>query len=88
MTTWINCPICGEPDMRAEPDGDEGDVLIHCTNLCCASNGGDNSEALDKKLQSKLSKLEAELSDEAPITIQLNADGTWEPIQRLERRKR
>lgn len=41
---WVKCPICGEPDMRQEPEG-EG-VLISCVNLACASNGGNNCSAL------------------------------------------
>lgn len=39
---WVNCPICGEPDMRKEWLGD-GEVLITCTNHACKSNGGDYS---------------------------------------------
>lgn len=38
--SWIACPICGEPDMRAEGG------LIECTNLECVSNGGHNDTAL------------------------------------------
>lgn len=41
---WVPCPICGEPDMEREPD-DDG-FIITCTNLVCASNGGDNRAAL------------------------------------------
>jgi hypothetical protein len=36
---WVNCPICGSPDMRRLTD-DEGNVLINCTNHACRSNGG------------------------------------------------
>lgn len=43
-TDWVNCPICGEPDMKRESD-DDG-FIITCTNLCCASNGGDNHSVL------------------------------------------
>lgn len=33
---WVDCPICNEPDMRAERDDDGW--IIHCVNLACASN--------------------------------------------------
>lgn len=42
---WVNCPICGEPDMRSTPDGDEGHRIIHCVNLNCRSNGGNMDAA-------------------------------------------
>lgn len=42
---WVNCPICGEPDMRREEDR-HGNVLIMCVNHACASNGGGNASAL------------------------------------------
>lgn len=35
---WVTCPICGEPDMRAEPEGDEDGWIITCTNTACPSN--------------------------------------------------
>lgn len=35
---WVNCPVCGEPDMRKETDAD-GNALIHCVNHGCLSNG-------------------------------------------------
>jgi len=38
MSEWVDCPICGESDMRGEPEGDG--QLIYCTNLNCGSNGG------------------------------------------------
>lgn len=45
---WVNCPICGESDMRKtrekDCEGDEG--YISCVNLACASNGGTNATAL------------------------------------------
>lgn len=43
---WVACPVCGEPDMRKEFEGDEGDAYIYCTNLACVSNGGTNHAAL------------------------------------------
>ena len=46
---WVKCPICGEPDMRYEEDGD-GNALILCVNHACASNGGDNAEAFLARL--------------------------------------
>lgn len=42
---WVNCPICGESDMRREEDVD-GNALILCVNHACASNGGTNADAL------------------------------------------
>lgn len=33
---WVNCPICGEPDMRA--DREEDGWLVSCVNLGCPSN--------------------------------------------------
>ena len=36
---WVNCPICGCPDMRQTEDM-EGNKLINCTNHACKSNGG------------------------------------------------
>ncbi|WP_146187198.1 hypothetical protein [Novimethylophilus kurashikiensis] len=42
---WVDCPICGEPDMRKETSP-EGAVLIFCVNHACASNGGDNANRL------------------------------------------
>lgn len=44
---WVNCPICGEPDMRREEDH-EGNALILCVNHACASNGGSNADAILK----------------------------------------
>lgn len=44
---WVNCPICGESDMRREEDRD-GNAVILCVNHACASNGGSNSDALPK----------------------------------------
>lgn len=45
MSDWVNCPICGSPDMR-RTESAEGDALIFCVNHECASNGGTNSDAL------------------------------------------
>jgi hypothetical protein len=47
---WVNCPICGSPDMEQTPDGEDG-VIIECTNLCCASNGGDNYSEIQKRIE-------------------------------------
>ena len=41
---WVNCPICGDPDMQKVPEGEE--FLISCVNTACASNGGTNTSAL------------------------------------------
>lgn len=38
-TNWVNCPICGEQDMRQTID-EEGNKLIYCVNHACKSNGG------------------------------------------------
>lgn len=48
---WVNCPICGEPDMRKESDED-GNALIFCVNHGCASNGGGNQDGLQNKQNS------------------------------------
>jgi hypothetical protein len=34
---WIDCPLCGSTDTRAEPEGEDG-WLIYCVNLLCPSN--------------------------------------------------
>jgi len=44
---WVNCPICGEPDMEKSFHGEENDPVIECTNHECASNGGTNKSALE-----------------------------------------
>lgn len=46
-TEFVDCPVCGQPDMRREEDA-EGCALILCVNHACASNGGSNSDALAK----------------------------------------
>lgn len=43
---WVDCPVCGETDMRRERD-EEGHPLIFCVNHACASNGGTNMSAID-----------------------------------------
>jgi len=43
---WVDCPICGESDMRREKDAETGLFYIHCVNLNCGSNGGGNFSAL------------------------------------------
>jgi hypothetical protein len=42
---WVDCPVCGESDMRKETDG-EGNSLVFCVNHSCASNGGLNHSAI------------------------------------------
>jgi hypothetical protein len=39
MSEWVNCPVCGQPDMEQTTSKD-GDKLIACTNHACLSNGG------------------------------------------------
>jgi hypothetical protein len=48
VTTWVKCPVCGEPGMKCVEEGPEDDrhKLIACVNHVCASNGGDNASAL------------------------------------------
>lgn len=46
VTDWVNCPVCGESDMRRETNAEE-ETLIHCVNGACASNGGPNSSAIE-----------------------------------------
>lgn len=41
---WVDCPVCGEPDMRLEADS-EDNAIITCTNHNCGSNGGTNWSA-------------------------------------------
>lgn len=36
MSNWVNCPVCGEPDMLKEG------AQVRCTNDNCGSNGGTN----------------------------------------------
>lgn len=57
MSDWVNCPICGDCDMRLVTDPD-GEPLIFCTNHACASNGGTNSSAL---VSNEIALLEAEI---------------------------
>lgn len=52
---WVNCPICGESDMRQEKDRD-GNKLIFCTNHACKSNGGEYE--FSKHKQNKTNKTE------------------------------
>lgn len=47
---WVDCPICGESDMRREEDA-EGNALILCVNHACASNGGSNLAALKTRAE-------------------------------------
>lgn len=41
---WVDCPVCGEPDMRLGADA-EDNAIITCTNHNCGSNGGTNWSA-------------------------------------------
>lgn len=51
-TLWIECPVCGGPDMECEVYG-ERELLICCTNHECASNGGGNHSAIDDTAQQR-----------------------------------
>ncbi len=55
MNDWVDCPICGEPDMKKTTDKD-GDSLIFCVNHVCGSNGGDNYDAVIQRLKKELKK--------------------------------
>lgn len=46
---WVDCPICGESDMRKSSDGEK--FIIHCVNGNCASNGGTMVHALQTSAQ-------------------------------------
>jgi len=43
---WIDCPICGKPDMRKEYSLHGGSPIIFCANHACGSNGGNNFSAV------------------------------------------
>lgn len=45
-TTWVNCPVCGDCDMKKTLDW-EDNAIIECTNHACASNGGDNFDGIE-----------------------------------------
>jgi hypothetical protein len=47
---WVNCPICGEPEMLKEFDKD-GRGLIHCTNRVCPSNNSEAAGGRDEMLR-------------------------------------
>ena len=36
--------------MSQTPEGEDG-FIIKCTNLCCASNGGDNYSEIEKRIE-------------------------------------
>jgi hypothetical protein len=55
---WVNCPVCGEPDMRRESDS-EGNTLILCVNHACASNGGTNADVIEMRFKDKLTAAQA-----------------------------
>lgn len=42
---WVQCPICGEGDMRRTSD-EEGLSIISCVNHNCGSNGGNNKSGM------------------------------------------
>jgi hypothetical protein len=42
--SWVDCPVCGEHDMRREVVEEEA-ALITCLNHNCGSNGGTNWSA-------------------------------------------
>lgn len=41
---WVRCPVCGESDMEKTYVDEK--PLIRCVNHACASNGGNNADAL------------------------------------------
>ena len=47
---WVNCRICGEPDMWRR------DGITTCTNIACASNAGTNANAFTAAEISRLTK--------------------------------
>lgn len=55
---YVRCPVCGENGMPKELDQEAvddptpgcADGYITCGNLCCASNGGSNYSALERKI--------------------------------------
>lgn len=65
---WVNCPICGEPDMEKSFHGEENDPIIECTNHECASNGGTNMSAIECEA-STIKSLER-VASELKITAQ------------------
>ncbi len=65
---WVDCPICGEPDMRREED-DDNNVIILCVNHACASNGGSNADALRDTI------IKEEADQAAIIAFSVRGDG-------------
>lgn len=66
MTTdWVNCPVCGEPDMRREEHGEECDAFIFCVNHACASNGGSNADGLVTAANAEIARLKQWNADRA-----------------------
>lgn len=49
-TEWVDCPICGESDMKKTTDEDDFQ-LIFCINGNCGSNGGTNINKIIDKLE-------------------------------------
>lgn len=45
---WVNCPTCGEPDMRREWYSENDGPYIHCVNLACPSNVMDDRDLKQK----------------------------------------
>lgn len=58
---WVNCPVCGEPDMAKETDADLN-AIITCTNHACVSNGGTNASGMFQLSDSSPTPLEPSLT--------------------------
>ena len=67
---WVDCPICGGCDNHRITDGEDG-YIITCTNLACASNGGDNDDAwaATKLEKEKKKEREKDARTEFGITV-------------------
>lgn len=59
---WVNCPVCGEPDMRRTEDQD-GNALIFCVNHACLSSGGKNNAAIAERADRLQAELGQSLTD-------------------------
>lgn len=71
---WVSCPVCRQPDMRQDTD-EEGNVLIHCTNHACLSNGGGYltpDEAAVREAEARLT-IEAVANDLGTLQRRLRA---------------
>lgn len=88
-TEWVDCPVCGESDMRKET-GEEGAALISCVNHNCRSNGGTNGSALPAPAPARLSHQEyvngcdesqlADLIERANARIEKLKKSGWEKL--------